>query len=229
MTAPPSNRWTVPVIRSPRCVFELVEKTVAFGFADLLDDDLLGGLGGDPPEVGRDDRFAIGQGADLARILIDRDGDFLGVGIMLLGGRGQSRLDPLEQNILGNVLVAVDTVDDSDQIDAHGNLRGGTKRGPMRDGPATTGDTAPVEDRRVPDDVPPRSDLDDSRITPPDGVDGISVEPGPDVRACRNGIRPQVQVYPRVDTTVKQSNNGSEIVVRSLRIVASGAKFERTE
>ena len=32
-------------------VLELVEEAVALGLADLLDDDLLGGLGGDPAEV----------------------------------------------------------------------------------------------------------------------------------------------------------------------------------
>jgi hypothetical protein len=33
--------------------------------------------------------------------------------------RGQSRLDSLEQNILGDILVSVDAINDANQIDTH--------------------------------------------------------------------------------------------------------------
>ena len=67
VTAPPSKRWTVPLMRSPLLVLELVEEAVALGLADLLDDDLLGGLGGDAAEVRRVDDQAVGGGLDDCR------------------------------------------------------------------------------------------------------------------------------------------------------------------
>jgi hypothetical protein len=100
-------------------VLELVVEAVALGLADLLDDDLLGRLGGDAAEVRRVDRLTVLDGLDLAQIPVDADLDVLGVRVMLLGRRGQRRLDPLEEHLLGDVLVAVDAVDDADQIDAH--------------------------------------------------------------------------------------------------------------
>src|SRR5262249_24260038 len=147
----------------------LVEDAVALGLADLLDDDLLGRLGGDPAEVGRVDLLAVGEGGGLAGLPVDLDLDVFGVGEVLLGRRGQRRLDPLEKNLLGDVLVAVDAIDDPDQIDAQAtppgrNIRwtdGGNesracaRTGPARielsprrhataaGGPDTTGDSSP--------------------------------------------------------------------------------------
>jgi hypothetical protein len=113
-------------------IFELIKKTIAFGLANLLNDHLLGGLCRDPAEVGGGDGLAVGGRRGLSRLAIDRDQDLFGFGIMFLGGRGQRRFDPFEQNVLGDVLVAMDAIDDPDQIDAHTILRGETRREPRR-------------------------------------------------------------------------------------------------
>ncbi len=57
-TWPNSTRLTTPVMTFGGAVLELFELAFAFGVTDLLEDDLLGGLGGDPPEFDR------GQGID---------------------------------------------------------------------------------------------------------------------------------------------------------------------
>ena len=48
---------------------------VALGFADLLDHDLLGRLGGDPAHDGGIDVFFAALGGDVAGLAIDGDGD----------------------------------------------------------------------------------------------------------------------------------------------------------
>ena len=100
-------------------ILEFVEEAVAFGLADLLDDDLLGRLGGDPAQFGRIHLDAILGRVDRARIRIDADIDLGRLGIMLACGGGEGRLDPFEKNILGDILIAVDAIDNADQIDAH--------------------------------------------------------------------------------------------------------------
>ena len=100
-------------------VLELVEEAVALGLADLLDDHLLGRLGGDPAQLGRIHLDAVLGGIDRAGIGIDADLDLGRLGIMFAGRGGEGRLDPFEKNILGDILIAVDTIDDADQIDAH--------------------------------------------------------------------------------------------------------------
>src|SRR5262249_38237455 len=100
-------------------VLEFIEEAVTLRLADLLDNDLLGGLGGDPAEIGWSDRRAVRGGRRLAGVAVDPDLDLFSVGIVLLRGRGQRRFDPLEQDLLGDILVAVDAIDDTDQIDAH--------------------------------------------------------------------------------------------------------------
>ena len=100
-------------------VLELVEEAVPLGLADLLDDHLLGRLGGDPAELGGVHLDAVLGRVDRPGVAVDVDLDLGRVGVVLAGRRGERRLDPIEQDILGDILVAVDAVDDPDQIDAH--------------------------------------------------------------------------------------------------------------
>ncbi len=51
MTLPYSTRLTVPVDDLADAILELFVLTVALGFAHLLHDHLLGGLGGDAAEI----------------------------------------------------------------------------------------------------------------------------------------------------------------------------------
>ena len=119
MTAPPSNRCTVPVTRSPRwssnsskrlsrsasrifwmmtclAVWAAIRPSSA---GSILTPSLVASIA---PESGSM-RTSISAG----------------FGIVLACRGGECRLNPLEQNILGDILVAVDAVDDADQIDAH--------------------------------------------------------------------------------------------------------------
>ena len=126
-------------------VFELVEEAVALGLADLLDDDLLGRLGGDPAQQLGVHLLAVLDRLDLAGLGVDRDVDLVGVGVVLLGRRLQRRLDPLEQNILGDILVAVDAIDDADQIDAHASPP--RRAGSVRESDEWSGPGTRPEDR----------------------------------------------------------------------------------
>ena len=105
-------------------ILELIKETVALGFANLLDDHLLGGLGRDPPEFGRVHLDPVLGCINGAGIPIDVNLDIGRIRIMLPRRRGQRRLNPIEQDILGDILVAVNAVHDPDQIDAHSTLRG---------------------------------------------------------------------------------------------------------
>ena len=102
-------------------ILELVEEAVALGLADLLDDHLLGRLGRDPAELGGVHLDPVLGRVDRPGVAVDVDLDLGRIGIVLAGRRGERRLDPIEQDILGDILVAVDAVDDPDQIDAHSN------------------------------------------------------------------------------------------------------------
>src|SRR5207248_3867336 len=97
----------------------------ALGLADLLDHDLLGALGGDPAEfAGVDHLVALGR-LDLAGHAVDGDDDFRLVGLDLflgaaavgpLGRQLQRGLDPLEDDLLGDVLFAVHGVHDPQNV-----------------------------------------------------------------------------------------------------------------
>ena len=100
-------------------VLEFVEEAVALGLADLLDDHLLGGLRGDPPQLGGVHLDPVLGGFDGTGLAVDVNLDLAGFRIVLAGRGGERRLNPVEQDILGDILVAVNTVDDADQIDAH--------------------------------------------------------------------------------------------------------------
>ena len=100
-------------------VLELVEEAVPLGLADLLDDHLLGRLGGDPAQLRGVHLDPVLGGVDVPGLAIDVDLDLGGIRVVLPGRRGQRRLDPVEQDILGDILVAVNAVHDPDQINAH--------------------------------------------------------------------------------------------------------------
>ncbi len=100
-------------------ILEFVEKTVALGLADLLDDDLLGRLRGDPAQLGRVHLEPVFGRLDRPRIGVDPHVDLRRFRIVLPRRRRECRLNPLEQNILRDILVAVDAIDDANQIDAH--------------------------------------------------------------------------------------------------------------
>ncbi len=99
-------------------ILELVVEAVPLRLADLLDDHLLGRLGGDPAELGKVDPGAVLGRHDVACLAVDAD---LDVGrllrVVLAGRRVEGRLDAFEERILGDVLVAVDAIDDADEID----------------------------------------------------------------------------------------------------------------
>ena len=77
-------------------ILEFVEQAIAFGLPDLLDDHLLGGLGGDPAQLRRIHLDPILGCFDGTIIWIDADLDLARLGIMLACGGSESRLDPFE-------------------------------------------------------------------------------------------------------------------------------------
>ena len=98
------------------CVF--VEDGVALRLANLLDHHLLGTLGSDPAEQFRlNDLFALLR-LNLARFAIDADGDPFLIAVMPLRRQLQGGLDPLEDHLLGDVLLAVHLVHDPEQVGA---------------------------------------------------------------------------------------------------------------
>ncbi len=95
----------------------LVIERVAFGFADLLDDDLLSGLSADAADrFFLVEQFAVVRGRDGAVLPIDRDGDLFVLAVVLLGGGDQRGLNRLENDLFVDVLFAMDRVDDSQKF-----------------------------------------------------------------------------------------------------------------
>ena len=70
-TWPNSTRLTTPVMTSLGAVLELFILALALGVADLLEDDLLGGLGGDAAELDRRQRVddEVADGGALLQLL----------------------------------------------------------------------------------------------------------------------------------------------------------------
>nr|AUN35879.1 hypothetical protein [uncultured bacterium] len=105
---------------------EFFEQGVAFGLANLLNHHLLGGLGGDASQ----------QVADLFRfevVLVDFDRRFAAFAIdidehfalfaeVLPRSREYGLFDPLEHDVLINILVAMDGINDSQEFRAVHNL-----------------------------------------------------------------------------------------------------------
>ena len=55
----------------------------------------------------------------IGRTVADRHPSLEVLQHLLACRRGEGRLDPFEENILGDILVAMDAIDDANQIDAH--------------------------------------------------------------------------------------------------------------
>ncbi len=128
-----------PVHHLPDLLLVFVDQRIAFGFADLLDDDLLGGLRSDAADhlLGVE-RLAVAAGVDRAVFAGDPHHDVRFLAVLAFGGGDQRRLDGLEHDLRVNVLVPVQRVDDAQQlIWIHGDLvfclgfttRHGTSRG----------------------------------------------------------------------------------------------------
>ena len=119
MTAPPSNRCTVPVTRSPRWSSNSSKRLSRSASRIFWMITCLAVWAAIRPSSDGSILIAVLGRLDRARLGVDVDLDLGGLGVVLLGRGGECRLDPLEQNILGDILVAVDAIDDADQIDAH--------------------------------------------------------------------------------------------------------------
>ena len=115
-----SNRHRPAVVALNDAVYEVplhgcifIEGRVAFGFANLLDDHLLGALGRDSAQQGRVNGFFPFLRLHLARAAVDRDRDALDFTVVLFGRKLQCGLDPLEDHIFGDVLLTVHDIDQS--------------------------------------------------------------------------------------------------------------------
>ena len=124
VAAPPSIALHDAGHQLPLFSFVFVEQGVAFGFAHLLNDDLLGGLCADAAGgFFRIERNAVVRARNRAVFAIDGDDDFLVFAVLLLGGGDQRRLDGQENDLLVDVLVTMDRVDDPQQlISVHAGL-----------------------------------------------------------------------------------------------------------
>ena len=100
-------------------VLEFVEEAVALGLADLLDDHLLGCLRRDSPQLRGIHLDPVLGGVDGTGLAIDVNLDIGSFRIVLAGRSRERRLNSVEQDILGDILVSVNTVHDPDQINAH--------------------------------------------------------------------------------------------------------------
>ena len=90
---------------------------------DLLDHDLLGGLGRDAAELLDVDRLAASRGLDLPGLSIDLN-EYLAFGIaeLLAHGRDHRLFEVGEDRLLVDILVPGDVIDDSQQFLAHSTL-----------------------------------------------------------------------------------------------------------
>jgi hypothetical protein len=94
-----------------------VVQRVAFGLADLLNDDLLGGLSDDSAQrLAFVERGAVVRAGDRTVGAIDTDDDLLVLAVLLIGRGNQRRHDGLEHDLFFNVLVAMNRIDDSQQF-----------------------------------------------------------------------------------------------------------------
>src|SRR5208337_2817157 len=118
------NRATLEPLHRPgdevgTLVLEFVEEAVALGLADLLDDHLLGCLRRDSPQLRGIHLDPVLGGVDGTGLAIDVNLNIGGIRIVLAGCGRERRLNPVEQDILGDILVSVNTVHDPDQINAY--------------------------------------------------------------------------------------------------------------
>ena len=92
----------------------LVVQGIAFGFANLLDDHLLGSLSDDAAQCFlRVELHAIVRAGNRAAHSVDVDRDIFIFAVLLFRRRYQRSFDRLEDDFLVDVLIAVDRIDDS--------------------------------------------------------------------------------------------------------------------
>ena len=96
----------------------LVEDGVAFLFAEALDENLLGGLGGDAAELLDGERLFALHGLHVAGLAVDGDDDAVLVVVALLNGEAHRLLDVAEDDFFGNVAFAGDEVHAPQQLAA---------------------------------------------------------------------------------------------------------------
>src|SRR5262249_32842583 len=96
-----------------------VENARAFVLADLLDEDLLRGLGGDAAEFAVVNQRLTLADFDLAGHAVDGAGDIIGLAIEFPRGRQQCRLDIDKNRLLVDVLVRGGGFDDSQNFLFH--------------------------------------------------------------------------------------------------------------
>ena len=91
-----------------------VVQGVAFGFANFLDDDLLGGLGDDAAHrlLGVESD-AVVRARNGAVVPVDMQDDFLIFAILFFGGGDEGGFDCLKDNFFPDIFIAVDRVHDS--------------------------------------------------------------------------------------------------------------------
>ena len=96
---------------------ELVVDRIPLRFADLLDDDLLGRLGTDPPrQFGRVDLHTVTAAMDAPVGTIDRDLHIGGFAVLPRQSGDEGRLDRLKDDLLVDVFVAVNRIDDAEDF-----------------------------------------------------------------------------------------------------------------
>src|SRR5690606_24352409 len=99
-----------------------LEDARALALAGALDDDLLGGLGGDAAQSLHVDRPAVDGGGDAAGQGVELDGGLFG--LERLADRAGHRAFEVGDELLAvDVLVAADAVDDADEVLVHGESR----------------------------------------------------------------------------------------------------------
>ena len=96
---------------------KLVVDRIPLCFADLLDDDLFGRLGTDPPrQFGRVDLHTVTAAMDAPVGTIDRDLHIGGFAVLPRQSGDEGRLDRLKDDLLVDVLVAVNRIDDAEDF-----------------------------------------------------------------------------------------------------------------
>ena len=105
VAAPPSKRWTVPCDQIALLGGVFVEDGVALLLAETLDNNLLGGLGGDAAEQLRLDGLLAVLDLNGTVVAINDDADVINLNLVaaevLLGGEVDGRLDGGEDGLRG--------------------------------------------------------------------------------------------------------------------------------
>ena len=95
----------------------LVVQGVPFGFADLLDHHLLGGLCANAADgFFRIQGDAVVGSADRAVFAVDVNDDVFFLAILFFGGGDERGFDSFEDDLLVDVLIAMDCIDDPQNL-----------------------------------------------------------------------------------------------------------------